>query len=330
VVTGLVRTGRGGKHAFLKGCYPETEVSDNPGKGPGMAANTVMRDSAGDRVFIFIVTLAITLLFLVILYPLVYVVSASFSSGEAVMNGRVILWPVDFSLTGYKMVFDDSSILRGFKNSLIYMSLGTLVNMVMTILLAFPLSRKKMPGRNLIMFFAAFTMFFSGGLIPAFLVVERLGLVDTLWVMVIPNAISTFNLIIMRTYFQNALPEELFESAALDGCGNFHFLLRIALPLSKPMLAVLVLYYAVGHWNSYFNALIYLRSSGRISLQLALRNILLANQMASSSEGATDLARLGLTIKYAVIVVSSLPMVVLYPFIQKYFIKGIMVGAIKG
>jgi ABC-type glycerol-3-phosphate transport system permease component len=290
----------------------------------------VMQESAGDRVFLWIITVSITLIFLAVLYPLVYVLSASFSSGEAVMNSRVVLWPVDISLDGYRMVFDDSSILRGFRNSIMYMAAGTMVNMVMTTLLAFPLSRKKLPGRNAVMFFVAFTMFFSGGLIPTFLVVDRLGLVDTFWVMVIPNAISTFNLIIMRTYFQNSLPEELFESAALDGCGNFHFLLRIALPLSKPILAVLVLYYAVGHWNSYFNALIYLRSSERISLQLALRNILLANQMATSSEGATDLARLGLTIKYAVIVISSLPMVVLYPFIQKYFIKGIMVGAIKG
>jgi ABC-type glycerol-3-phosphate transport system permease component len=290
----------------------------------------LMRESAGDRIFLWIITVTITLIFLAILYPLVYVLSASFSSGEAVMNSRVVLWPVDISLNGYRMVFDDSSILRGFRNSIGYMAAGTVVNMIMTTLLAFPLSRKKLPGRDAVMFFVAFTMFFSGGLVPTFLVVDRLGLVDTFWVMVIPNAISTFNLIIMRTYFQNSLPEELFESAALDGCGNFRFLLRIALPLSKPILAVLVLYYAVGHWNSYFNALIYLRSSERISLQLALRNILLANQMATSSEGATDLARLGLTIKYAVIVISSLPMVVLYPFIQKYFIKGIMVGAIKG
>jgi ABC-type glycerol-3-phosphate transport system permease component len=246
------------------------------------------------------------------------------------MNGRVVLWPVDFSLEGYSMVFDESSILTGFRNSLAYMILGTTVNMIMTTLLAFPLSRKKLPGRNIVMFLIAFTMFFSGGLIPTFLIVDKLGLVDTLWVMVIPNAISTFNLIIMRTYFQNSLPEELFESAALDGCGNFRFLIRIALPLSKPILAVLVLYYAVGHWNSYFNALIYLRSADRISLQLALRNILLANQITSAGYDAGELARIGLTIKYAIIVVSSLPMVVLYPFIQKYFIKGIMVGAIKG
>jgi ABC-type glycerol-3-phosphate transport system permease component len=290
-----------------------------------------IHDSGWDTIFISGVTVIVTIILLAILYPLVYVVSASISSGEAVMNGRVVLFPVDISTDGYRMVFDDPNILIGFRNSLVYMTLGTTVNMIMTTLLAFPLSRKKLPGRDIVMFFVAFTMFFSGGLIPTFLIVDKLGLVDTLWVMVIPNAISTFNLIIMRTYFQNSLPEELFESAALDGCGNFRFLVRIALPLSKPILAVLVLYYAVGHWNSYFNALIYLRSTERISLQLALRNILLANQISTSAtEGASELARIGLTVKYAVIVISSLPMVVLYPFIQKYFIKGIMVGAIKG
>jgi ABC-type glycerol-3-phosphate transport system permease component len=290
-----------------------------------------VRDSGRDTIFLAAVTVIVTTILVVVLYPLVYVVSASISSGEAVMNGRVVLFPVELSTDGYRMVFDDPYILIGFRNSLVYMTLGTTINMIMTTLLAFPLSRKKLPGRNAVMFFVAFTMFFSGGLIPTFLVIDKLGLVDTLWVMVIPNAISTFNLIIMRTYFQNSLPEELFESAALDGCGNFRFLIRIALPLSKPILAVLVLYYAVGHWNSYFNALIYLRSTGRISLQLALRNILLANQISTSAtEGASELARIGLTVKYAVIVISSLPMVVLYPFIQKYFIKGIMVGAIKG
>jgi ABC-type glycerol-3-phosphate transport system permease component len=296
------------------------------------AVRHVIRDSPGDRFFVFILTLISLGIFILVLYPLVFVVSSSFSSGDAVMYGRVVLWPVEFSLEGYHLVFNEESILSGFRNSLMYMGLGTTVNMVMTTLLAFPLSRRRMPGRNFIMFLVVFTMFFSGGLIPTFLIVNRLGMVDTVWAMVIPNAISTFNLIIMRTYFQNSIPEELFESAALDGCGNFRFLLRIALPLSKPILAVLVLYYAVGHWNSYFNALIYLRSSERISLQLALRNILLANQISSGSggDGFGEMAKIGLTVKYAVIVVSSLPVVVLYPFIQKYFIKGIMVGAIKG
>jgi ABC-type glycerol-3-phosphate transport system permease component len=277
-----------------------------------------------------VVTSITALILVLVMYPLIYVLSSSFSNGEAVMAGRVYLWPVDLSLDGYKMVFNDDSVSTGFKNSLVYMAVGTCINMTMTTLLAFPLSRRRLPGRNLVMFMIAFTMFFSGGLIPTFLIVEKLGMVDTLWAMVVPNAVSTFNLIIMRTYFQNSLPEELFESAALDGCGNFRFLLRIALPLSTPILAVLVLYYAVAHWNSYFNALIYLRSSSNISLQLALRNILLANQLSGGGDSFGEMVKIGITVKYAVIVVSSLPVVILYPFIQKYFIKGIMVGAIKG
>jgi ABC-type glycerol-3-phosphate transport system permease component len=290
------------------------------------------KETGGDKVFLFFITFLSAVILGLVLYPLVFVVSSSFSSGDAVMYGKVRLWPVEFTLDGYKMVFEESSIMTGFRNSILYTSLGTSINMILTTLLAFPLSRRKLPGRNVIMFFIAFTMFFSGGLIPTFLIVNRLGIVDTIWAMVIPNAISTFNMIIMRTYFQNSIPEEIFESANLDGCNNFRFLLAIALPLSTPILAVLVLYYAVGHWNSYFNALIYLRSKDLISLQLALRNILMANQFSgdTGADGFASMAKTGLTIKYAVIVVSSLPVVILYPFIQKYFIRGIMVGSIKG
>lgn len=289
-----------------------------------------IRDSAGDTVFLTIVTIFSALILCLVSYPLIYVISASISSGDAVMNGRVFLWPVDFSLEGYQMVLQEKSILVGFKNTVIYTVLGTFINMMMTTLLAFPLSQRKLPARRVIMFFITFTMFFSGGLIPTFLVVEKLSMVDTLWAMVIPGAISTFNLIIMRTYFESSIPIELGEAASIDGCGNFRFLLTVVLPLSTPIMAVLILYYAVGHWNSYFNALIYLRSNDRIGLQLALRQILLANQLAGGGEGFGEMAKIGLTVKYAVIVVSSLPVLALYPFVQKYFTKGIMVGAIKG
>lgn len=299
-----------------------------------MAKNkNTIGDTSGDKVFLAGVMVISTLILCIVIYPLLYVLSASFSSGDAVMNGRVYLFPVEPSVEGYKMVFEDQNILTGFKNSLIYTFLGTMINMVMTTLIAFPLSRKKLPGRQAIMFIVTFTMFFSGGLIPTFLVVEKLKMVDTVWAMVVPTAISTFNLIIMKTYFENSIPEELGESAALDGCNNFRFLLSIVLPLSKPILAVLVLYYAVGHWNQYFNALIYLRSNEKISLQLALRNILLANQISSGgsdSGGFGEVAKVGLTVKYAVIIVSSIPVMILYPFIQKYFVKGVMIGAIKG
>ena len=296
------------------------------------ARRRAIRDSAGDRLFVSVLTVISFIILVLVLYPLIFVLSSSFSSGDAVMFGKVTFLPVEFSVEGYRMVLNEAALIRGFRNSLLYTSLGTTINIVMTTLLAFPLSRRRMPGSNVIMFLVVFTMFFSGGLIPTFLIVSRMGMIDTVWAMVIPNAISTFNLIIMRTYFQNSIPEELYESASLDGCGYFRYLIKIVLPLSKPILAVLVLYYAVGHWNSYFNALIYLRSSRLISLQLALRSILLANQITSSAggEGFGEVAKIGLTVKYAVIVISSIPVIILYPFIQKYFIKGVMIGALKG
>ena len=245
----------------------------------------------------------------------------------------MLLLPVELSGEAYRLVFEDGEILLGFKNSLIYTLIGTMINMILTILLAFPLSRRELPGRNMITFFITFTMFFSGGLIPTYLIVEKLGMVDTIWAMVIPNAISTFNMIIMRTYFQTSIPGELQESAYLDGCNHFRFLWSIVLPLSTPILAVLLLYYGVGHWNSYFNALIYLRSGKLINIQLVLRNILMANQISTGGTDAAafgERAMIGVTVKYAAIVVSSIPVLILYPFIQKYFVKGIMVGALKG
>lgn len=294
---------------------------------------TKIRESFADRFFMVFVYATTLLIFLVVLYPLIYVVSASVSSPEAVAAGRVLLLPKELSGEAYKLVFEDSNILLGFRNSLIYTILGVTINMLFTTLLAFPLSRKELPGRNIITFFITFTMFFSGGLIPTYLVVEKLGMIDTVWAMVIPNAISTFNMIIMRTYFQTNIPEELQESAYLDGCNNFRLLWSIVLPLSTPILAVLILYYGVAHWNSYFNALIYLRSNKLINIQLVLRNILMANQISTGGTDAVafeERAMIGVTVKYAVIIVSSIPVLILYPFIQKYFVKGILVGALKG
>lgn len=290
-------------------------------------------ETVQDRFFVSAIYFLTFIILCLTGYPLLFVLSASISSPEATAAGNVFLWPVGFSLEGYKLVFENREILTGLRNTLFYTAAGTLINIAMTTLLAFPLSRKKLQGRNVITFFIAFTMFFNGGLIPTYIVVEKLGMVDTVWAMLIPNALSTFNMIIMRTYFQSSIPDELQESAYLDGCNNLRFLWSIVLPLSKPILAVLVLYYGVGHWNAYFNALIYLRSNKLISLQLALRNILLANQIStggSDSAGFSERAMVGITVKYAVIVVSSIPVLILYPFIQKYFIKGIMIGAIKG
>ena len=289
-----------------------------------------IQDSTADRIFVWCVTGLTFLILCIVLYPLVFVFSASFSSGAAIMAGRVFLWPVDFSLEGYRLVFADSNIMRGFRNTVVYTSLGTTINMIMTTLIAFPLSRKALPARRTIMFFVTFTMLFSGGMIPTFLVVERLRMIDTIWAMVVPGAISTFNLIIMRTYFEESLPDELYESASMDGCSNMRFLLFIAVPLSKAVMAVLVLFYAVGHWNQFFHALLYLRSNELINLQLVLRSILMANQIAAGGDGFGEVARLNLSVRYSVIVFSIIPVLVLYPFIQKYFTKGVMIGAIKG
>lgn len=233
-------------------------------------------------------------------------------------------------MEGYKMLVQNSQILNGFKNSIIYMGLGVLLNMSLTMLLAFPLSRKELPGRNLITVFVAVTMYVSGGLIPTFLLVSKLELVDTLWGLILPTAISTTNMIIMRTYFNSTIPEELREAAFLDGCSYTKYFLRIVIPLSAPILAVIALYYAVDSWNTYFNALIYLRSTEKANLQLVLRDILLANQVSSGDGSYAENSKLGVTIKYAVIVVSCVPMLIVYPFVQRYFTKGVMIGSIKG
>lgn len=280
-------------------------------------------------VSIFFNTVGILIL-IVEAYPLIYVLSASFSSSDAISLGKVYLWPVEFSMEGYKMLVQNSQILNGFKNSIIYMGLGVLLNMSLTMLLAFPLSRKELPGRNLITVFVAVTMYVSGGLIPTFLLVSKLELVDTLWGLILPTAISTTNMIIMRTYFNSTIPEELKEAAFLDGCSYTKYFLRIVIPLSAPILAVIALYYAVDSWNTYFNALIYLRSTEKANLQLVLRDILLANQVSSGDGSYAENSKLGVTIKYAVIVVSCVPMLIVYPFVQRYFTKGVMIGSIKG
>lgn len=292
--------------------------------------STRIHETRGDKAFLITMYTLAGLIGLAALYPLLYVLSASLSSSEAVAAGQVYFLPVGLSLEGYRLTFQEKDILTGFQNSVMYTGVGTLVNMILTILLAFPLSRKQLPGRSLITFFVALTMYFSGGLIPTFLMVSNMGMVDTVWGLIMPGAISTINMIIMRTYFQSSIPDELQESAALDGCNYTRFLISIVLPLSAPILAVVSLYYGVGHWNGYFNALIYLRSSSKISLQLALRNILLANQISSGDSSYAERAMIGVTVKYCAIVISCIPMMIVYPFVQRFFIKGVMVGAIKG
>mgnify|MGYP002250726765 FL=1 len=237
-------------------------------------------------------------------------------------------------LRGYQAVFKNRNILTGFANSFYYMIVGTLVNIVMTVMCAYPLSRKEFTARNKVAMIFVFTMYFSGGLIPTYMLVNSLGLVNTRWSMIIPSAMSTYNMIICRTYFVNSIPDELYEAGQLDGCTPFKYLLRVVVPLSKPILAVLVLYYGVTKWNSYFDAMIYLKSQTMVPLQIVLRDILILNQVDYTmiSDASAIAAQRGLTdlLKYSTIVVASLPVLCIYPFVQKYFVKGVMIGAVKG
>lgn len=295
---------------------------------------TAIRDSKGDRIFTILNYTFLGLLVLTVLYPLIFIVSASFSSPEAVSSGRVWLWPVDFSLAGYEAVFENNMIWKGYANSLFYMVVGTIINVVLTIMAAYPLSRSKFRGKNFFMFLFVFTMMFNGGLIPNYLLVSDLGMLNTRWALLIPGAIAAFNVIITVTFFRSTIPEELLESAQLDGCNDFKFLTKIVIPLSAPIIAVISLFYAVGHWNQYFNALIYLRDMNLFPLQLVLRSILTQNEIDPNMIGDIDNleSKIGLAnlLKYALIVVASVPVLIIYPFVQKHFVKGVMIGSVKG
>ena len=297
-------------------------------------SNKLLRyNSASDHATMVFVYVFTVLMVLVILVPLVFVVAASFSSPEALLSAKVFLWPVDFTLRGYKMVIEHEMLPTGFKNTFIYAILGTCINVVITMLAAYPLSRKDLKIRNAVMMLFAFTMLFNGGMIPTYLLVRNLGLLDTVWAMVLPNAMAVWNLIITRTYIQTTIPGEIYESASIDGCDDFTFLIRMVIPLSVPIIAVNVLLYAVGHWNSYFNAMMYLNDNKRYPLQLVLRDILIQDDTAGVSMDVTKQLEKQQTrylLQYTTIVVGTVPVMLLYPLIQRYFVTGIMVGAVKG
>jgi putative aldouronate transport system permease protein len=304
-----------------------------------MADKKWARQSRGDKIFDSVNLLLIILVLIIILYPLYFVIIASFSNAQDVVNGRVFIGPIGVNFEAYKKVFAHDDIMMGYRNTILYTILGTTINLIMTILAAYPLSRKDLKGRGIIMAFLAFTMFFGGGLIPTYLVVKRLQMTNTIWALLIPSAISTYNVVIMRTYFSTSIPYELQEAALIDGCSNTKILLKIILPLSTPIIAVMVLFYAVGHWNAYFNAIIYLTDRDKFPLQLIIREILIQNQtekLMQSGTAGVDIESIvrqqmvAESLKYAVIVVASLPMLILYPILQKYFVKGIMLGALKG
>lgn len=291
-------------------------------------------NTIGDRWFYFLITLISTVVFIMVLYPIIYIVSSSFSSATAVSTGKVVLFPVDFSLEGYLTVFQNRDILLGYCNSLLYTVLGTSFNVLITVAAAYPLSRRTLPGRTFFAFFFTFTMLFTGGMVPAYILIRDLGILNTIWAMILPGALSVYNMIITKTYLQNNLPAELLEAAQIDGCSDIRYFRHIALPLSAPVLAVITLFYAVGHWNAYFNAFLYLTDRGLYPLQIFLREILIVNsidpsmivdeELLAAKQGMADL------LKYALIIVSTVPMLILYPFIQKYFVKGVMIGSIKG
>jgi putative aldouronate transport system permease protein len=266
-----------------------------------------------------------------VLYPLIYIVSSSLSSPSAVSSGKVWLWPVDLSFEGYKAVLRNEQVLMGYANSLFYTACGTFISVALTIMIAYPLSKKTFVGRSTLMIFITFTMLFVGGLIPTYLVVKSLGLIDTRWALLIPNAIWVWQVIIARTFFQNSIPDELSEAADIDGCSDIRFIFSVILPLAKPIVAVLSLMYAVGQWNAYFDALIYLKSQSLYPLQLILRSILIlgssGNMDASEMIKQQQMAEL---MKYSLIVMASLPVLIIYPFVQRYFVQGMLIGSVKG
>lgn len=287
-----------------------------------------------DRAFMAVVYFFLIVITLCIMLPVTHILAASVSSPSAVSTGKVYFWPVEFTLEGYIRIIQTSNITRGLRNTIFYTALGTVINIIVTVLAAYPLSRKDIKGRNVFMWIFVITMLFNGGMVPTYLVVSGLGLVDSVWAMVLPGALSVYLMIICRTYFQENIPRELYECASMDGCRDATFLVRIAIPLSKPILAVLVLLYAVGHWNSYFSALLYLRRAEMVPLQLVLRDILITGGGGSVdiNDVADQLKReyMRNLLQYSIIVFSTIPILLLYPVIQKYFIRGIMIGALKG
>ena len=288
-----------------------------------------------DRTFYVIVDVYLSICGIIVLLPLLHVLAQSLSDPMMVISGRVSFIPLNPTLEIYSQVIKSKNIMTGFLNTLFYAGVGTCVNLFMTVICAYPLARKGLWGRKVLVFIFTFTMMFGGGMIPTYLVIKQLGLIDTRAVMILPGAITVWNMIMCRTYFMSSIPEELYESASLDGAGDIRILISMVLPLSVPILAVMVLCYAVGHWNAYFDAMIYLNSPELYNIQLVLRNAI-NNVKSIADNGASDITNMvkneanGEAIKYVLIVITMIPVMLIYPFVQKYFIKGIMIGSIKG
>jgi putative aldouronate transport system permease protein len=292
---------------------------------------TPVQDTPVDRIFMVGVYILLTTFLLVVLVPLINILASSFSSPAAVSGGRVFLWPIDFTLIGYEAVLGNKAVLTGFGNSLFYAIAGTIISVALTVMIAYPLSRSELVGRKVLIGGVLFTMLFSGGLIPTYMVVRSLGLLDTRWAILLPAAVGAWQVLIAMTFFRSSIPGELYEAAQLDGASDLRFLWSVVLPLSKPLLAVIALMYGIGQWNSYFSALIYLRSEELYPLQLVLRNILIVNNSGGSNL-ADQLAaqQMADLMKFSLIVISTVPVLLVYPFVARHFNKGVMLGSVKG
>lgn len=287
---------------------------------------------SSDTVFNTVLMIIVTAIMLAVLYPLIYILSASFSSGSAVASGRVFLWPVELTLTGYKVVLSAQNVWTGYANSLFYMIVASVLNVIMTILAAYPLSRRNYQGKNFFDIFFLIPMFFGGGLIPSYIIISKLGLINSRWgYIIICGGVSIFNMILMRTFFRSSIPDELLEAAKMDGVTDFKYLIKVVIPLAKPILAVIFLYYAVGNWNAYMTPLLYLRDDSLQPLQIVLQKIMLSSTVSTdTSVTALEQAANAEIMKYSLIVIAAAPMIILFPFVQKFFEKGLMIGSLKG
>ena len=291
-----------------------------------------------DVIFDTVIFIILTLILFVVAYPLYWVIISSFSDPTAVSAGKVLLRPIGFTLKGYAEVFKNSQVMRGFFNSIVITFVGVCVNLAVTLPTAYALSRDNFSGKKPITIFYMITMFFGGGMIPTYLVVKNMQLLNTIWALVLPGCLSVYNMIVARTFFKSNISEELYEAGEIDGCTQSRFFFQIALPLSKAIIAIMVLYYGVGHWNSYFSALLYISDQDKYPLQLVLRNILITNQTALSQTATTAAARAALqeqqqlidVMKYSLIIISSVPVLIMYPLVQNHFLKGVMIGSVKG
>ena len=295
------------------------------------SVNPMDLDSRGDKIFRFFSGLFLLLLAAIVLYPVYFIVIASFSDPDAVLSGRVVLCPVDITLDGYMKIMERTDVWLGYRNTIVYTVLTVILSLLVTVPAGWALSRKTLPGKKFLMIYFIIPMFFGGGLIPFYNVMSNLGLVNTIWAIILPSILSVWNLFMTKTFFESSIPGGLIEAAKIDGAGHFRTFISVVLPLAKAIMAVMALYYAVGQWNSYFNAMIFLQDESMNPLQLVLKEILIASESTVGGSGETILQqyRLANQLKYVSVIVSSLPVLMLYPFVQKYFAQGVMIGSLK-